>query len=354
MSHELESRVGFEIELVAPRGCTRADLADAVASAVGGAVGIGFHRDSEPSAVPGMGSFRHLTRGFDVTDAAGGWSCSIVDDVTIVADLDVRAAPLPGWHRIVTDDARLLNLLAAVCDPAADVADVLVPVARLFGTEVVAAGRSIHKVADRDGASIAMAAPLPGERHRPAEIVTAPLVRDHAAVLEQMLRPARDLGFTVPVEAAVHLHFDAAPFRTPVAFASVVALFAGWRPALWHLFGTNPACRRLAPPQPAMVDLVDSVGKLDSWDEVLAAIAGIELSKYSDVNLSHVVRAPATKDTLEIRILPGADTAEEIVRHAAVAEGLLRRCLAGAVLPVPTGRAVEDAAALRQWARKER
>jgi hypothetical protein len=64
--HELESRVGFEIELLAPRGATRADLACAVAAAVGGEVALAFHRDSEPSAVPGMGAFHHLTpRGRD-------------------------------------------------------------------------------------------------------------------------------------------------------------------------------------------------------------------------------------------------------------------------------------------------
>jgi hypothetical protein len=94
-----------------------------------------------------------------------------------------------SWHRIVTDDPRLLNLLAQVCDPAAPVEDVLDPVAALFGTEVTCTQRSIYgsiyKVSDRDGASIAMAAPLPGERHRPAEIVTTPLEHDHHAALDQ-------------------------------------------------------------------------------------------------------------------------------------------------------------------------
>src|SRR5689334_2849375 len=124
-----------------------------------------------------MGSFRHLTPGFTVLDRHGDPVCSVVDDVTVVADLDVRAQPLPGWYRVLTDDPRLLNLLARVCDPAAGPAEVLNPVAELFGTEVQHTGRSVHRVADRDGASVAMAAPLPGERHRPAEIVTVPLVR---------------------------------------------------------------------------------------------------------------------------------------------------------------------------------
>lgn len=351
MPHELQSRVGFEIELLAPRGSSRADLASAIAAAVGGTTAPVFHRDSEPSAVPGMGSFRHLTRGFAVLHADGSPVCSVVDDITIVADLDVRAAPLPGWHRIVTDDPRLLNLLARVCDPAAGVEDVLRPVAALFGTEVVRAGGAIHKVSDRDGTSVAMAAPLPGERHRPAEVITAPLEREHGAALERLLAPARELGCTVPAEAAVHLHFDAAPFRTPAAFANVIALFSGWRAALWSLFGTNPACRRLAPPPQALVDLVDGLRELGSWEEVRTAVAAVELTKFCDVNLLHVVRHPPERDTLEVRILPGAATAEAVLRHAAVVEGLLHRCRVGDAVPAATGRTAQDVATLLRWGR---
>jgi hypothetical protein len=350
---ELESRVGFEIELLAPRGLTRADLAHAVATAVGGEVALAFHRDSEPSAVPGMGTFRHLTRGFEVVDTEGRGVCSVVDDVTIVADLDVRAAPVPGWHRIVTDDARLLNLLAQVCDPAAPVEHVLDPVATLFGTEVTRTGGSIYKVTDRDGASVAMAAPLPGERHRPAEIVTAPLEREHGAALDRLLRPAAELGFTVPVEAAVHLHFDAAPFRTPLAFANVVALFSAWREPLRALLGTNPACRRLGPPPPALVELVDTLRGLSSWAEVLGAVSTVELTKFSDVNLLHVIRAPMIKDTLEVRILPGAGSTAQIMARAAAVEGLLQRCTIAPAIPPPGGSVEQDARTLVRWARKE-
>jgi hypothetical protein len=345
----LHSRVGFEIELLTPRGTTRADLARAIATAAGGRVERVFHPDSEPSAVPGMGSFRHLTPGFTVFDAAGARVCDVVDDVTVVADLDVRAQPLPGWYRVLTDDARLLNLLAGVCDPDAGLAEVLDPVAELFGTAVQAGGRSIHRVADRDGASVAMAAPLPGERHRPAEIVTVPLERDHAAALDRLLGPAGELGCTVPVEAAVHLHLDAAPFRSARAFANVVALFAHWRPALWQLFGTNPACRRLAPPPPALVEMLPKLRELGSWAEVAAAVADVGLTKYSDVNLVNVVRAPAVKDTLEVRILPGAATTGAIIARAAVVEGLLDRCRAVDELPMPSGVVAEDVATLLRW-----
>jgi hypothetical protein len=347
---ELRSRVGVEIELLTPRGRTRADLAGAIADRVGGRVEPVFHRDSEPSAVPGMSSFRHLTRGFTVLDGAGDEVCSVVDDITIVAGLDVRAAPLPGWHRIVTDDPRLLNLLATTCDPAADLADVLDPVARLFGTRVQQAGGSIRKVVDRDGASVAMAAPLPGERQRPAEIVTPPLAAGHADALERLLAPARELGCTVPVEAAVHLHFDAAPLRTPRALANLVELFAAWRPALWRVLATNPACRRLGPPPAALVELAPKLRELDGWAQVGPLLDGIELTKYSDLNLTAMVRAPEVKDTVEVRVLPGADTAQAIMGRARIVEGLLERCRTEPGVPVPSGQVEDDAAALRHWA----
>jgi hypothetical protein len=347
---QLHSRVGVEIELLTPRGTTRADLAGAVAGRVGGRVVPVFHRDSEPSAVPGMSSFRHLTRGFAVLDGDGAELCSVVDDITIVAGLDVRAPALPGWHRIVTDDPRLLNLLAEVCDPSASVAEVLDPVARLFGTTVQRADGGIHKVVDRDGASVAMAAPLPGERHRPAEIVTAPLVSGHAEALERLLAPARELGCTIPVEAAVHLHFDAAPYRTPTAMANLVELFAAWRPAIWRLLATNPACRRLAPPPPALVELCGALRGLDGWAQVASVLAGVELSKYSDLNLTALVTAPPVKDTVEVRVLPGADTAGAIMCRARIVEGLLERCRTEPGVPAPSGRVDDDAAALERWA----
>ena len=43
-----------------------------------------------------------------------------------------------------------------------------------------------------------MAAPQGGERERPCEIITPPLTADHAVALEDLLGPARELGFTIP------------------------------------------------------------------------------------------------------------------------------------------------------------
>jgi hypothetical protein len=52
--------------------------------------------------------------------------------------------------------------------------------------------------------------------------VTAPIEKDHARVLSPLLDDARALGFFVPVEAATHVHFDAAPLCSASAVAALV------------------------------------------------------------------------------------------------------------------------------------
>jgi hypothetical protein len=112
------------------------------------------------------------------------------------------------------------------------------------------------------------------------------LVADHHAALEELLGPARQLGFTVPHEAAVHLHLDGAPFRRPHALANVVRLFAHWREALRTVLQTNPACRRLAPlPEPLVTA---ARGAPSSKDLRRAAVDG-GLTKFFDVNLTQLL-----------------------------------------------------------------
>jgi len=316
----LRSRAGFEVELLAPRGASRADLARELAARTGGTVRRTFHVDTETSARAGVAAFWHLTPGFEVLDAGGALLCSLVDDVTIVADLDRRAAPLPGWYRIVTDDPRLVRLVARHADPAEGIGSVLEPVAALFGTRVRDVG-GIRRVDDGAGASIALATGLPGERERPCEVVTPPLVSAHAAALEVLLGPARDLGFTVPREAAVHVHLDAAPFRDVAAFGRVVRLFADERDALRARFGTNPACTRLGPLPAELRELVDR--RWSGWEELRAAAAALPVVKWADVNLTHVLGTRPGPDTLEVRILPGSTDARAVVAAAAELEGLL-------------------------------
>ncbi|MFS0703886.1 amidoligase family protein [Cellulomonas sp. 179-A 9B4 NHS] len=345
---ELTLRTGFEIELLAPAGSDRQELATVLAERHGGAVRRSFHTDSEPSAVPGVGVFRHLSPAFDVVDAAGAPVARLVDDITIEADL----APAPGsrtrpghrgWYRLLSDDARLLRLVAQHADPGAPLASVLDPVAALFGVraDVFAAAARVN---DATGATIAVALPLPAGRERPCEVVTPPLVADHAAALERLLAPARELGFTVPREAAVHVHVDGAPFRRPAAFANVVRLFAHWREPLWAALGTNPACRRLAPLPDALVDLVERPWADDDagWAGLRTEARAVGLTKYADVNLTQLVVERPVRDTVEVRVLPGDVDGHAVVRRAAVVERLLLRCLDPAPLPRPGAAAARD------------
>lgn len=318
----LEARCGVEIELLAPRGSSRRVLADVLAANCEGTVRPVWHADSEPSLVPGLGRFLHLTQGFAVDRPDGSPLCTLVDDITISADLDPRAPSPPGWHRVLTDDARLLHLLARHSDPGATLVTVLSPVAALWGMPVEEHG-AVRRLTDAGGGTVALAAPQGGERERPCEIVTPPLAGDHLAALEELLAPARDLGFTVPTEAAVHLHLDGGPYRAPAVLANVVRLFGWWRTQLWQVLGTNNDCRRLAPLPTGLLVAVEGA---PSYADLQAAADRGGLTKFSDVNLVQLFRDRPLRDTLEVRLLPGTLSAGDIVDRAVLVEELLRRC----------------------------
>ncbi|WP_433292226.1 amidoligase family protein [Actinoplanes sp. CA-030573] len=348
MTPRLRRRIGFEIELMAPPGRSRRSLAYDLAGRVGGRIRPVWHSDSEPSLVPGLGRFLHLTQGFEVLRADGSPLCTLVDDITLLDGLEPRTPAPPGWYRILSDDPRLLSLLAARCDPGAPLAGVLDPVADLWGVhpELVA---DVWRLDDPSGATIALASPQGAERERPCEIVTPPLAENHAAALEELLEPARELGFTVPHEAAVHLHLDGAPFRSPRALANVVLLFAHWREPLRALLQTNPACRRLAPLPPALVAAASAAAP--DRDSLRKAADEGELTKYFDVNLTQLLTDRPVRDTVEIRILPGAITADDIVNRAALVELLLDRCEDPEPFPVaPTGNVSAQTALLMEIA----
>lgn len=352
-------RIGYEIELIAPRGASRADLAHELARRCGGTVQRFFHTDSEPSLVPGMDHFIHLTLGFAVLAADGAPLCRLVDDITLRQDLDPQAPAPEGWYRLVSDEPRLMRLVHRWVDPNAPLHTVLDPLAEVFGVPVEHV-EGIAKLDDSAGATIAMAAPLPGERERGCEIITPPISQDHEARLEQLLAVARELGFTVPAEAAVHLHLDAAPLRQVHTFANLVRLFSAWREPLWRTLGTNPRCRRLAPLPAQVVDLVSgraaAAGASGSgsspdpgprlperWSELCGLVAPLGLAKYADVNLTSLITPRPDRDTVEIRCLPGSTDSALIARQSLLIELVLDRCRDPRPLPAPSpGARLQD------------
>jgi hypothetical protein len=333
MADQLTLRAGFELELLAPRGSSRRTLADELARRIGGNVRTVWHIDSEPAPVAALGGrFLHLTQGFEVLDADGAQLATLVDDITIASDLDPRAPAPDGWHRILTDDIRLLRLIARQSDPAGPLDQALRAMADLYGEQPEQIG-SIWRL-DSAGATVALALPAGGERERPCEVVTPPLRADHRAALDALLTPARELGFVVPAEAAVHIHVDGGPFREPLPLANLIRLFGWWREPLRELLGTNPNCRRLAPLPDQLVAAAAVEGP--TMDSLRAAAVEGGLTKFFDINLTQVLLDGPIRDTVEIRILPGSIDADDVIDRALLVERMLLRCLDGRLLPAPS------------------
>lgn len=323
----LNWKTGFEIELMAPPGRSRRDLAEATAKRVGGTVGRFFHPQSEPSAVEGRPVFENLTPGFRVRDGEGAWVASFVDDLTLQRDLDRERAPLEGWRRIVADDGRLLRLVERHCDPDAADDRTLEPLATLFGTEAQRHDAGMVRVVDANGRSVAIDAPLPGERERPCEIVTAPIAADHAVVLERLLGDAQGLGFTVPVEGATHVHFDGEALGSARAIAGLVEVWTRHGAALKRLVGVNPHCVRIGDWPAGLAELTGSEAfQAMAWAEAKAALGGIGLSKYCDLNLVNLLTGRADKHTVEVRVMPALLEVGPLMAAAALFEGVLGWC----------------------------
>lgn len=329
-------RIGVEAELLAPVGSSRATLAERLAADVGGSVTRFFHAQTEPSLAPGVEVFDNLTLGFRVLDADGRWRASCVDDLTLQDDLDRSHPPQPGWFRLLSDDRRLLHLTIALGTAEGSLRDAMAPVAAAFGTAVEEFEGGMMRVCDVVGAPVLLGAPLPGERERPCELVTAPLDDEHGQRLDALLAPARALGFCVPRESATHIHFDASALRSAHAVRNLVRLWVRWGSTIKTLIGTNPACRQLGGWPPALMRCVESPGFARlPWPEAQAALAQVGLTKFCDLNLLHLASARPAKDTVEVRVLPGCIDTLPILMGAALFEALLRRAIAPTpVVPV--------------------
>ena len=298
-------KLGVEIELLAPQGRSRQDLADAIAAHYGASVRRFFHPQGEPSKAAHTPFFENLTLGFVVEDDAGNVLAQCVDDLTLQDDLTRQHPPRPGWYRIVSDDTRLLRLTMRHTDATEPLETVLEPLATLFGTQVEEGLAGMRRVADQAGSPIAIGATLPGERERPCELITPPIEADHLERLEVLLQLARSMGFTAPAEGATHLHFDATPLCAASTLANLVRFLDVHSEALKERVETNPHCRRLGTWPQELIELVNAAGfaSLD-WEEALELLRQIKLSKYCDFNIRNLVHPVAGKHTFEVRILP--------------------------------------------------
>ena len=260
-----------------------------------------------------------------------------VDDLTLQDDLDRQHPPQPGWYRIVSDDARLLRLAMRHADPNAPLEEVLLPIARMFGTAVEEGEGGMRRVADQIGAPIVLGATLPGERERPCELITPPIETDHLARLETLLGLAQSLDFSIPAEGAIHLHFDAAPLCAASTVANLVRFLGIHSDTLKERMGTNARCRRLAVWPPELFDLVASPGFVSlDWAEAQKQLRQIKLTKYCDFNLLNLIHGIPDKHTFEVRILPVWLDARKIVEATVLFGAILHWAREGDELkPVP-------------------
>lgn len=298
-------KVGLEIELMAPRQSSRRVLAEAIARAHGGSVHRIFYPQSEGSQIPGTPLLENLTLGFEVRNGQGQVLAWCVDDLTLQADCDRSHPPRPGWYRIVGDDIRFMQIIQHLSDASLPLDRVLQPLAQTLGLDLHQGPNGMTKLTAEVGNPIAIAAPLPGERERPCELITAPLTCEQLPQLEQWLQLARDLGFYAPVEGATHVHFDGPPLGSAATIRNLVNLLWAYGPALKGLVGSNPRCQRLGPWPEALWALVQTPGWDDlPWQEAIEQLKTIPLTKYCDFNLKNLVYPLRRKHTFEVRILP--------------------------------------------------
>ena len=322
---EVNWKLGVEIELIAPRGLSRQTLAQVLAQQIRGSVRRFFHPQTEPSKVPGKDIFENLTLGFEVIDREGCLIAKCVDDLTLQRDCNRRMPPKPDWYRIVSDDARLLRLIARQTSPESSLTEVLRPIAALFGTEIETGPNGMVKVPDETGASVAIALPLPGERERPCELITPPIEREHLKRLELLLNIARSLKFTIPIEGATHIHFDAAPLCSAQTISNLVNLLWAYGDNLKLLVGTNPNCCRLGAWSESLIEIIRASDFCSlNWHRARERLQQVKLTKYCDYNLFNLVYSLPNKRTFEVRIFPVWLHGREIMEAAGLFEAILK------------------------------
>ena len=329
MTSALPWKVGVELELLAPVESSRESLANEIARSCSGRVKRIFYPQSEFAPLDNVTVFENLTLGFAVENEAGEVVAKCVDDLTIVDDLDASQEPLAGWYRILSDDQRFLSLVERHCDARADQSTVLEPLARLFDVdlEIVNDG-SLTRVSDYRGASIAMAASLPGERHRPCELITAPMTSDRETLIRHYLHLISNLSFTIPVEAATHIHFDGKRLKSAAVMKTLIKIFGRYRSDIKRLVGTNANCRRLGdwPKGIYRVASQEDFSTLD-WYEAAKKLRQAGSVKFCDFNLVNLLADNCDKNTFEVRIIPGSMDADFILRTIRLFEVLLKTCV---------------------------
>ena len=316
------SRVGLEVELLAPPGKTRFDLARALAKQAGGALRLAFKYHGQGTLPDGRPDCQ-LSPAAKVM-VRGKWFASVVDDPTILDDL----APDADAMRIArTDDVRLAAWIERNCEAPFTLAGV-------EGREFAALKKTFAATEEEDGFVDPWGLPLvrwhqvSAERARVCELVLRPLSKKELApTLRRVMKLARSLEFTVPSEAAIHAHFDAAPFRSTALLRRLVLRWTKERTRLRSWLQPNPRCRKLGPFPEDVVRVAQAASDDMSFESLAAGMLLAGLHRAVDLNLLGLVERYPKQPTLELRCLPGSLDPEATLARIAAGEAFLSSVL---------------------------
>jgi hypothetical protein len=171
---------------------------------------------------------------------------------------------------------------------------------------------------------VCIVAVQPGERERPCEIVTPPLTEDAESALAFLLDEARMAGFTIPHEAAAHVHFDGERLRNAGVIANLARALTRHGAALKKLVGTNSNCVRLGHWPRPFIKLAADPDFIDlEWSRALLPLKECKLSKFCDFNLANIIHENPKKPTFEARIFPVSFDAGRLLEAALLFESIL-------------------------------
>ncbi|MBL8922240.1 MAG: amidoligase family protein [Myxococcaceae bacterium] len=309
--------MGLELELLAPPSQSRVTFARALARRVKGRVEYGFKYWSEGTLAGGRPLCR-LSLAARVLERDGRVLATLVDDNTLHGGLP--AAPRARTLH-ATDDLRLA-LLVERLGWGATAARRPEPVKALFGGFVEAG--TLH---DAFGHPLVVTMEEPVAHHRVCEVVTRPLEGpgEREAIVGLVLEVADALGCTVPPTAALHAHYDAAPWRSVRALRRLILTHATQREQWWRALSPNPRCLKLGPFPPAVVRVARARRRVP-FRTFAAALSLAGVSKACDLNVLGVIEPHPRQPTLEVRCLPMSLDPVAVLRSLGAAEALLTAC----------------------------
>ncbi len=310
--------MGLELELLAPTGHTRVSFARALARRVKGRVEFGFKYFSEGPLADGRPLCR-LSLAARVVERDGRVLATLVDDNTIRGGLAAKPAART-LH--ATDDLRLALLAERMCWSESEEAR-LKQLQALF--EGFVEDGTLH---DAFGNPLVITLSEPSSWHRVCELVTRPLVgpEERRFVVTVALSTAKALGCTLPSTAALHAHYDAAPWRDVKPLSRLVMDHAAHRDAWWAALSPNPNCLKLAPFPVDVVRVAEQPGRV-AFSTFAAALRLAGATKACDLNVLGVVEPHPRQPTLEVRCLPMSLEVDDIVSSLGRAERLLQQAL---------------------------